>query len=31
MVPLHARMVNILPEETIDPAVAADESLCLIQ
>ena len=31
MIPLHARMVNILPEETSVPKTMAEEGLCLIQ
>lgn len=31
MIPLHARMVNLLPEETKDPARVAEESLCVVQ
>jgi len=30
MIPLHPRMVNILPEETKDPRHIAEESLCLV-
>jgi hypothetical protein len=30
-VPLHARMVNILPEETKDPPKVIPEGMCLIQ
>lgn len=32
LVPMHARMVNVLPEETSAPSAAApSESLCLVQ
>jgi hypothetical protein len=31
MVPMHARMVNILPQETTVPGSTPEESLCLLQ
>ncbi|KAK1927978.1 hypothetical protein DB88DRAFT_508035 [Papiliotrema laurentii] len=31
MIPLHARMVNILPEETKDPKTVLEETLCVVQ
>ena len=31
MIPLHARMVNILPEQTKDSPTMVDEGLCLVQ
>lgn len=31
MIPLHARMVNILPQEAKDPKARMDESLCVVQ
>ncbi|KAI9634597.1 uncharacterized protein MKK02DRAFT_16352 [Dioszegia hungarica] len=31
MVPMHARMVNVLPQETFVPGAMPEESLCLVQ
>lgn len=31
MVPMHARMVNLLPEETTEASGLSAESLCLVQ
>ncbi|RSH90719.1 hypothetical protein EHS25_009894 [Saitozyma podzolica] len=31
MIPLHARMVNILPQETTVPGSTPEESLCVVQ
>lgn len=32
MIPLHARMVNILPQATRpDPVALAEESICVVQ
>ncbi|ORX34918.1 hypothetical protein BD324DRAFT_652640 [Kockovaella imperatae] len=31
MIPLHARMVNILPEETKEVPTMVDEGLCVVQ